>query len=312
MIFTVTTNPMLDKMIRVDEVSLGQTRRATSVELIAGGKGVNVSRQLVCLGAKTCAMGFLGGYVGQAVRQCMEADSIPHDFTGIAATTREGLSMVDAQGTITAVFEPAAAVQPEEQEAFMEKIGELAQEGDWIVCAGSVPCESLNGFYTRLHGWAQSRGILFFLDTYGPALAHILSHQSTPLDGLKMNDTEYRGAFQGGLQSGDDFVQAVRKLAKTHARKAILTCGAEPFYAAEADVVWRVESPPVEALNPVGSGDAMSAALLWAWEQGMEMAEALRWGAAAGAANASRWEIANATRAELEPLVEKVRVEAVA
>ena len=58
---------MLDKTIHVDRLERGTIQRALKMEMVAGGKGINVSRQLNRLGIKTVATGFLGGEVGSIV-----------------------------------------------------------------------------------------------------------------------------------------------------------------------------------------------------------------------------------------------------
>ena len=72
MVTTVTLNPMLDKTIYVDRVERGAIHRASKMEMVAGGKGINVSRQLKHLGIKTVATGFLGGEVGSIVSRLLK------------------------------------------------------------------------------------------------------------------------------------------------------------------------------------------------------------------------------------------------
>ena len=50
--------------------------------------------------------------------------------------------------------------------------------------------------------------------------------------------------------------------------------------------IWEAVPPRLEALSPIGAGDAMAAALTWSLQEGREFHEALRWGVAAGSASA--------------------------
>ena len=84
MIATVTLNPMLDKTVYVESIEKGKVRRATKVHSIAGGKGVNVSRQLMKLGVEGIASGFLGGEIGRLVERLLNEEGIPHEFVHVA------------------------------------------------------------------------------------------------------------------------------------------------------------------------------------------------------------------------------------
>src|SRR5262249_9758156 len=70
------------------------------------------------------------------------------------------------------------------------------------------------------------------------------------------------------------------------AQRVVITSGANPALVLEGNRFWKVISPRVQALNPIGSGDAFTAGLVWGLTQGQLMLEACRWAAAAGAANA--------------------------
>ncbi len=92
MITTVTLNPMLDKTVYVDTIQHGKVHRASRMEMVVGGKGVNVSRQLTRLGMKTTATGFLGGEVGTLIEKLLDAEGIACDFVRVASMTREGVT----------------------------------------------------------------------------------------------------------------------------------------------------------------------------------------------------------------------------
>ena len=65
MIYTVTFNPALDYIVRVAQLNIGEVNRAAYGEIMAGGKGVNVSLVLKNLGHESTALGFAAGFTGE-------------------------------------------------------------------------------------------------------------------------------------------------------------------------------------------------------------------------------------------------------
>ena len=58
MIYTVTFNPSLDYIVRVDDWNQGEVVRTAGEQIFPGGKGVNVSIVMQNLGFSTKALGF--------------------------------------------------------------------------------------------------------------------------------------------------------------------------------------------------------------------------------------------------------------
>jgi fructose-1-phosphate kinase PfkB-like protein len=66
----------------------------------------------------------------------------------------------------------------------------------------------------------------------------------------------------------------------------VLSLGSRGAVAAGADGVFEALPPRVDALCPIGAGDALAAALVWALEKKKTFPDALRWAVAAGTATA--------------------------
>jgi fructose-1-phosphate kinase PfkB-like protein len=71
------------------------------------------------------------------------------------------------------------------------------------------------------------------------------------------------------------------------AQSVVLSLGARGALASDSDGhALEVVPPRVDALCPIGAGDALAAAFVWSLSQGRDFAEAVRWGVAAGTASA--------------------------
>src|SRR5574339_217774 len=69
MIYTVTLNPALDYFMNYESLALGEVNRTGKTQISAGGKGIMESRMLSLVGAKRKALGFLGGFSGQYIKE---------------------------------------------------------------------------------------------------------------------------------------------------------------------------------------------------------------------------------------------------
>jgi fructose-1-phosphate kinase PfkB-like protein len=65
-----------------------------------------------------------------------------------------------------------------------------------------------------------------------------------------------------------------------------VSLGSRGAVGAFDDRLIEVIPPRVDAVCPIGAGDALAAALVWAMSQKADFQDALRWGVAAGTASA--------------------------
>ena len=109
MICTVTFNPSLDYIVRVDDMRLGAINRTTYEQVLPGGKGVNVSIVLGNLGHASRALGFVAGFTGdELVRLCAAAFGWKKSttYTMLRRLCQRGLFQNDG-GTVSACMSEA-------------------------------------------------------------------------------------------------------------------------------------------------------------------------------------------------------------
>ena len=70
------------------------------------------------------------------------------------------------------------------------------------------------------------------------------------------------------------------------AELAIVTLGARGAVATDGKKFLEAVPPRVDAVCPIGAGDALAAAFVWARSSGTDFCDAVRWGVAAGTASA--------------------------
>lgn len=306
MILTVTLNPMLDKTVTIDRLRRGDIHRASRVDCVVGGKGVNVSRQLQRFGVETVATGLFGGEVGVQLGRLLTSEGLLHDFFRIAGMTREGVTYREQDNSWTAIFEPPHVVTDREAEEFVLHCSRLLTGSAWVVCSGSSPCPETDDTYARIIAMADQRGCRTYVDTYGPAFRGAMRARPAV---VQCNRSELSASLGRPFAEDRELTESMASLVREGIGKIIVTNGSRPLFAADGAGIWRVIPPAVHSVNPTGSGDCLAAGVVKELAGGGSFESALRYGAAAGAANAARWDVATVSPDDVDELLPLVHID---
>jgi 1-phosphofructokinase family hexose kinase len=286
MIYTVTLNPALDREYVVPDLAISTVLRASAVNIDFGGKGFNVSRMLASLGKPSTALGFVGGNTGQVLADGLSKSGIEMEFLEICGETRTNTSIVETNGEeYFKVNEPGPVISGDEITKLLEKINQLAKEGDWWVLAGSLPPGVPLDIYRQIIGIINSRKGKAVLDTSGEPLK--LGCGAGPYM-IKPNVEE--AAQITGLET-DSPLNLNEMIAKIHAmgvNNIVLSAGEGNSRLSDGEHQWIGAPPHVIEKNPTGAGDAMLAAMVYQLEEKEPLVNAFKWGIACGSAAASQ------------------------
>jgi tagatose 6-phosphate kinase len=208
----------------------------------------------------------------------------------------------------TTVLEPGVAITAAERDALHARYEELLPEAALVVLSGSSPCRVLDDSFRWMTEAAHRRDRRVILDTYGDSLR--LALPAAPFM-VKPNVVESEGLLGRSLPDEASRWEAVQHYHASGVRLVILSAGAEGALVSFEGRRWRVVPPPVETLNPVGSGDSLVGAVAVGLVRGLPIEDLIRLGIAAGAANAAVWEPASCTAGQVQALVAGVRLEPV-
>ena len=136
MIYTVSFNPSLDYIVSMNGFEIGKTNRTTNEQMLAGGKGINVSTVLSNLGIENVALGFIAGFTGQELKRMATEKGLHTDFIELKqGVTRINVKLKDFDGTEVNGMGPD--ITPEAVEQLMNQLRKL-EKGDVLVLAGSI------------------------------------------------------------------------------------------------------------------------------------------------------------------------------
>ncbi len=103
---------------------------------------------------------------------------------------------------------------------------------------------------------------------------------------VKPNRDELEQTLARPLDSDQALLAGMRELNARGARWAVVTQGPGPVFVSSSERAFRAEFTAIDRpVNPIGCGDAMSAALAWAIRRGDPIEDAVRLGIAASLQN---------------------------
>ena len=298
MILCIGTTPAAQRVMVFRKLAPDAVNRAVTVLDGAAGKAVNVAKVLKTLGERPVATGFLGSERGEFLRAVMAEKEIESYFVEVNTPTRQCITVIDeAAGTHTELVEDSRAVEPADFEKFMAVVQRRIAGCRAAVMSGTIAPGCSTTLYRDCVRLAEKAGALSVVDAQGAALVEALKAKP----GLvKPNRAELAATIGRELKTDLDVMQAMRELHERGAQRMIVTAGREPALAFDGKIFRCIISPRIKATNPIGSGDAFTAGVVWRLLRGDDLGEACRWGAAAGAANALTLMPGELDRADVE------------
>lgn len=294
MILTVTINPLLERRLFFNNVSLGKSQRAFDENFYAGGKGINVSRQLNFLGLKNHAFTFLGGNNGKILRHCLQKDKIDFTVVSTKSETRIADLIIEKENKrVTTFFGLNSKITSDEVSDFKLKLDKMIQNCSTVVFAGSSPCEETDDIFSFGINLASEYDKISILDSYGSHLEK--SYQAKPTI-VHNNISEIENSLNIDLSSEENKINFLLDLNKQGIKWAFLTDGENPIYASKFDFIYKVEFPKVEVFDSTGSGDAFTAGIAYSVDNSLVFEDTLKLSTKLGMLNATMIETCEVER----------------
>lgn len=300
MIYTVTFNPSLDYIVGVDNFRLGMTNRTSYEQMLAGGKGINVSYVLKHLGFESTALGFLAGFVGTELKRRLAADGIRTDFLMLAdGESRINIKLKNIDGT--EINGRGPDISANQVTKLREKIHTL-KAGDLLILAGSIPQSMPDTIYMDIMADLQGKGIDIVVDATKDLLMNVLSYRPFL---IKPNNHELGEIFGVELATRESVIPYARQLQEKGARNVLVSMAGEgAVLLDENGREYLSDAPKGTVVNAVGSGDSMVAGFVAGYLETKDYEYAFHKGLAAGSASAFSEQLA--TKEEVEALLKTI------
>jgi 1-phosphofructokinase family hexose kinase len=283
LILTLTINPAIDRNVTADRLVFEDRAYILSTNESAGGRGINAASVIHSFGGKTLAILTSGGKSGKRLEELVRAYGFPVEVVPIHDEIRTNLTITDKQGLTVKLNEAGPAIDKRELDRLEKATIKRLAHAQWLMLCGSIPPGAPPDFYARLIDVARKKDVRTLLDTDGAALAAGIEARPTV---VHANQGEAERLLDAALVTRSHFLNAAERIRTMGADSVILSLGRRGALGLNGKSTIEALPPRVDAVCPIGAGDALAAAFAWAMEKKDNFEDAVRWGVAAGTASA--------------------------
>lgn len=282
MIYTVTFNPALDYIVRVERFNTGEVNRAVYNEIMAGGKGVNVSLVLKNLGHESTALGFAAGFTGEKLIRDLKAKGCRADFIFLdQGMTRINVKIKGQQET--EINGEGPEITTSAIKSLMMRLERLKAD-DILVLSGSIPKTLPEDIYERLILRQQGKKVKIVVDATKNLLKETLKYHPFL---VKPNHHELGELFGVTISDQEEAIQYAEKMQQMGAVNVLVSMAGEgAVFLDEHGITYKSPAPKGKVINSVGAGDSMVAGFLAGYLETGNYERAFQMGVAAGSASA--------------------------
>jgi 1-phosphofructokinase family hexose kinase len=305
LIVTLTINPAIDRIISIDRLAFEDRAYINSSRESAGGRGINVSSVIHSFGGETLAVLISGGDSGKRLQGLLGKCGYRIALVPVQNEIRTNLTVTDKHGLSVNLNEPGPRLGKAEVARVERVVRDTLDHASWLMICGSIPPGVPPAFYGKLISMARHRKVKTLLHADGDALREGIAARPTV---VAPNQHEAGRLLGQTLLTRTHYLEAAERIRQLGADSVVLTLGSRGAVGAFADGLMEALPPRVDAVCPIGAGDALMAAYAWARERRTSVAEALRWGVAAGTASARLPGMSFASLAQAREIYRQVEV----
>lgn len=306
MVLTITLNPLLERRLFYKRISAGGVNRAENEFFTAGGKGINVSRQLNILGIKNSAITFLGGVNGKILRSLLAGEKIDTNYISIKSETRQAALTFDENNEqLTTYFGLNSVISESEAFEFKSRLDKAIQNCSMVILSGSSSSAASDSIFPYAISLANKYDRISILDTYGQHLQDCIDQSPTVIHN---NIKELENSLNLELSTEEAKIQFMEHLYKKGIRMSFLTNGPDNIYASKFDFHYKINVPSIKEKDSCGCGDSFTAGIAYGLENSLVFEDFLKIAAALGVANAASFQTSSVTHDQIELYYNKIEV----
>jgi tagatose 6-phosphate kinase len=306
MILTVTINPLLERRYIYSKVFFRKGNRNGKVKLTAGGKGINISRQLNKLNIDNLSFTFLGGANGKLLKDLLNKEKI--NFTSIRTeneTRDAALIFNESDKSLTTCFGSNTIITEKEAGEFKLKLEKIIQNSEIVVFSGSSPCPAADSIFRFGIETANKYDKISVCDTYGNHLNDCINAGPTIIHN---NISELKKSLSISLKNKNKILKFLEYLYKSGIKQSFITNGSYKTFSSNFDFKFEIENPSVDTIDSTGSGDSFTAGIVYGLHNNLPYEETLTFASALGVANSKKFDTCNVLPEEVKHIKPQIKI----
>ena len=304
MIYTITLNPALDRILTVESIEYDNPNRVDGDDRYAGGKGIDVSKALTRLGVDNKAIGFAGGFIGQELEGCLLNLGVNCEFVRISAETRTNVYIHETAKNRQISFNlRGPLIQSFELMEMIDMIKGL-EDANYVILSGSAPAGVNPIIYQKIVEIVKAKGATVILDSDDePFRAGLRAKPHI----IKPNVHELERLLARQLKDMSSIVDAAIEVHDRGVDVVLVSMGARGVLLVTEGERWIAHPPRVTVTNTIGAGDSAVAGFVQSLVMGENFKEAASRAAATGTA-ATLIDDVSITQESVNAILDQVKV----
>ena len=304
MYYTITLNPAIDMLTKVENFELGKLNRTGESDYVVGGKGINISLLLKNIGKESKALGFIAGFTGYFIKDKLKKQGIESDFVETKGFTRINIKLTT--DTETEINSQSSKVSAENVKEFFVTLEGLNSE-DTVFLSGNIIPGMESDDFVKIAEKVKQKGAKLVVDSNKDMVLNTLKYKPFI---VKPNEFELGEMFGAKLDSADDIKKYARKLQEMGAQNVLVSRGSKGaiLFTSTGEVLG-ANIAKGKVVSTIAAGDSMLAMFVAKYDETKDFKLSLQYASAAGGATSFS---AGVGKKELiEKLLVQIKVEEV-
>lgn len=279
MYYTITLNPAIDMLTKVENFELGKLNRTGESDYVIGGKGINISLLLNNIGKESKALGFIAGFTGYFIKEELKKKGIKSNFVETKGFTRINIKLTTEQET--EINSQSSKVAKENIKEFFDTLEELS-DNDTVFLSGNIIPGMDSDDFAAIAKKVREKGAKLVVDSNKDMVLDTLKYKPFI---IKPNEFELGEMFGVKISNTEEIAKYAKKLQEMGAENVLVSRGSKGaiLFTNEGDI-FTANTAMGKVISTIAAGDSMLAMFVAKYDETGDYRLSLQYASAAGGA----------------------------